>query len=148
MEIRWDRHMILREKLSASIFKDNFKKCVNYIMYEKPILVQRGKDAFWSISQEMLRDMLDGFMIAIDFEQKKDGSFYGTLIPFGDIVAHGKTIDDMVDNAAEQLIVYAQEYYENFNAYYNNEKQRSHLPYIINILSRRNIEEVRKLIQP
>lgn len=138
--------MIMKELLSATQVQNEFSQFVDSIIHQKPIAVKRNDDIFWSFSKQIAEELLAGYTLAIEYENEEDGSFFGSLVPLEDIVVHGKTMDDMIEDAAIQLVEYAQEYYQEFNKYYNAPNRRSHLPYILNVLSQNDIEGVKKLI--
>ncbi|PGP18624.1 hypothetical protein COA01_23055 [Bacillus cereus] len=138
--------MVLEGVLNAGEVKDNFNELVDSVIQQKPIAMEQNGDIIWFFSQVMMKEMLSGYTLAIEYEKEEDDSFSGSLIPLGDIVVHGKTIEDMVEDAAIQLIEYAEDYYKEFNLYYNSPNRRPHLPYVLNILSQSDIEGVKKLI--
>ncbi|WP_093673103.1 hypothetical protein [Sporolactobacillus nakayamae] len=82
----------------------------------------------------------------MEYEQEDNGSLVGSLLPIQDIVTYGNSVNDLLDDAATQLVEYAQDYYAHFDKYYHAPNRKSHLPYVLNILSQQEIDGVKKLI--
>ncbi|KIY20901.1 hypothetical protein [Mesobacillus subterraneus] len=55
--------------------------------------------------------------------------------------------EQMTEDAALQLIEYAQDYYKDFPKYYNSPNRKGHLPYILHVLAQENLEGVKALIR-
>lgn len=139
--------MILQDVLNATQVRNEFSQFVDSVIYEKPLAVKRNLDVFWSFSKHITKELLDGYTFAMEYEQEEDGSFSGSLLPFDDIVVHGKTLEEMIEDTAIQLFEYAEDYYKDFAKYHNAPNRRNHLPYILNILSQDDIEGVKQLIR-
>lgn len=139
--------MIVQEVLNATAVRNDFSKFIDSVVHVKPQVVKRNRDVFWSFSQEITSELLSNYTISIEYEHEEDGSFSGSLIPLDDIVIHGSTFEEMIDDAAEQLVEYARDYYEDFIMYYNSPNRRAHLPFILNILSQEDLDGVKKIIR-
>lgn len=139
--------MILQDVLNATKVRQDFSQFVDDVIHTKPMAVKRNRDVFWSMSKQITNELLAGYTLAINYEEEEDGSFSGSLIPMEDIVVFGDTLEDMIEDAAIQLIEYAQDYYNDFAKYHNAPNRRSHLPYILNVLSQDDIDGVKDLIR-
>lgn len=139
--------MIMQDLLSATEVRADFSRFIDNVVHVKPLAVKRNRDVFWSISQQITLELLSGYTIAVEYEQEEDGSFSGSLLPFNDIVCYGDTFEQMMEDAALQLIEYAQDYYKDFPKYYNSPNRKGHLPYILHVLAQENLEGVKALIR-
>ncbi|WNF25293.1 hypothetical protein [Mesobacillus jeotgali] len=139
--------MIMQDLLSATQVRADFSRFVDNVVHVKPFAVKRNRDVFWSISQQITLELLAGYSIAVEYEQEEDGSFSGSLLPLNDIVCYGDTFEEMIEDAALQLIDYAQDYYKDFARYYNAPNRKDHLPYVLNVLTQENLDGVKGLIR-
>lgn len=138
--------MIMQGILNATTVRQEFSQFVDSVVREKPQAVKRNRDIFWSISHDMLGDILKNFSLAIECEQEEDGTYVGSLVQIQDIIAYGDTYDEMIEDAAKQLEDYAHDYIDQFTKYYNAPNRKSHFPFILNVLNQTDIEGVKKLI--
>lgn len=138
--------MIMQGILNATAVRQDFSQFVDTVVRERPQAVKRNRDMFWSISHEMLVDLLKDFTLAIEYEKEEDGSYVGSLLQIKDIIAYGDTYEEMLEDAALQLEEYAHEYIEDFTKYYNTPNRKSHFPFILNVLNQDDLEGIKKII--
>ncbi|MFT8312213.1 MAG: hypothetical protein ABF629_13710 [Sporolactobacillus sp.] len=136
----------MQDTLQATQVRKDFSRFVDAVIHDKPQAVKRNHDVFWSLSQTMMTEVFSGYTFALEYEQEGDGSLVGSLLPIQDIVVYGKSVNDLLDDAATQLVEYAQDYYAHFDKYYHAPNRKSHLPYVLNVLSQQDSDGVRKLI--
>lgn len=138
---------MMQNLLSATQVRADFSQFIDNVVHVKPQAVKRNRDVFWSISQKVTTELLAGYSIVVEYEQEEDGSFAGSLLPLNDIVCYGATFEAMIEDAAQQLVEYAQDYYQDFSRYYHSPNRKAHLPYVLNVLSQENLDGVKALIR-
>ena len=139
--------MIMPNVLNATQVRADFSRFVDTVVHEKPQVVKRNRDVFWSISHKMTEELLSAFSLAIEYEQEEDGTFVGSFIQLEDIIAYGNTFQAMLDDAARQLKEYAVDYYDDFTRYYNAPNRKAHLPFVLNVLIQEDLDGIKHLIR-
>jgi predicted RNase H-like HicB family nuclease len=139
--------IMIQDLLNVTQVRNDFSQFVDKVLFEKPQAVKRNRDVFWSISQNVTLELLSGFTFAMESEQEEDGTYVGSLLQVPDIIAYGATQEEMIEDAAQQLVEYAQDYYTNFQRYYHSPNRKSHLPFILNVLTQENLDGVKALIR-
>lgn len=136
----------MQDVLNATDVRKHFGPFIDSVVREKPRAVKRNRDVIWSFSEELTNEILSRYTFQLEYEMEEDGSLTGSLQQIEDIIVSGSSEQELVTDAAEQLIEYAQDYYSDFNRYFYSTNRRIHLPFIFNVLVQKDIESVKKLI--
>ena len=131
--------------LNVTEVRAKFSEFIDRVVREKPQLVKRNRDVVTTISLSHMNDLLMVYEFTMEYEETDEG-FVGSIEQIDDIIGSGKSIEDLKLNLAEQLIEYAEDYYNDFSKYYNAPNRRAHYPYIFRILIQNDVESVRDLI--
>ena len=64
-----------------------------------------------------------------------------------DLVENGKDEKTAIKQLAQYIYEYAEEYYADFELFYNAPNRRGHLPYVLDVLSVKDISEIESSIE-
>jgi predicted RNase H-like HicB family nuclease len=133
--------------LSATEVRANFGLFIDNVVHQKPQVVKRNRDIIVALSQTYLKDTLSIYEFTIEFEQDEDGIFAGSIEQIPDILGEGKSLEELRNDLAYQLIEYAQDYYDDFERYHNYSNRRDHVNYVLRVLLEdENIESVASML--
>lgn len=138
--------MIHVEVLDATEVRKEWGRFIDSVVMHKPQFVKCSQDYVFAASLEMLADILAPYKLTVNIYQEEDGSVTASLEEI-DIAVNGKNEKEVIDNLTADLVEYAKEYYDAYTLYSKAPNRKNHLPYIINIVSKNDINEVRELIR-
>ena len=98
--------MLLLEARNATNVRNEFSQFVDDVVRERPQAVKRNRDHFWSISDEMLDVILEQINFSLTYDIDEDGQYSGYINEIDDLVFYGSTKEEMIQDAANQLLEY------------------------------------------
>ncbi|MBO8127101.1 MAG: hypothetical protein H0Z38_07700 [Firmicutes bacterium] len=120
--------------------------------FEIPVIQPRKKSEDFSalLRRDLLKALLDKDQVtafSVEFFSEDDGSVTVSVDPFG-IIVNGETREKAIDNAVDDVIDYAKEYFEpeNFLLYSRSPNRRSHLALVVKVLLSDSEEQVKGLL--
>lgn len=131
--------------MNSTTVRNHFSEFVDNVVRDKPQFMKRNRDLISFFSEEQLNSLLEKYQFHVKVEKDEDGSFNVMDEKF-DLIGWGDTPEEALNDFAEQLIEYAQEYYEDFAMYFQSPNRRPHYPYILHVLSKNSVNEVRTII--
>lgn len=134
----------VKKTLNATDVRKHWEQFNDDIIKDGPRFVKSNRDTWAALSSDHLKVAFSHFSFAINYLQEEDGTVTATLDDFG-LVENGDN-KEVLDLIVDELIEYANEYYENFNLYFNSSNRRDHFPYIMNVLAQDNNDDVKGLI--
>lgn len=140
------RSMMMLDVINATDVRKNWSLFIDEVIHGKPGVVKRNRDFFLSISLEQALSLLEGFHFTAEIMPEQDGSITLSLEEI-DLVVNSPDLDTAKTAMAEELINYANDYFNDFQLYYNAPNRKNHFPYVLKILLLKdNIEAVCGLI--
>lgn len=136
---------VMQGILNATDVRKEWGGFIDTVVRLKPQIVKRNRDMIAVLSMDHLERILASFRFTMEYEQEEDGSYSGTLEQF-DIAANAVDVDSLKKQLAHYLIVYAQEYMDEFHLYANSPNRKEHFPFLIHVLIQSDIHNVIKLI--
>lgn len=97
------------------------------------------------LSNAQVLGLLKGYRFKPIYSAEEDGSVTAILEGF-DLVINAADHAQAVTRLAEELIEYAQEYYDQFQLYFASNNRQQHYPYILRVLLAEDLDEVKGLI--
>ena len=82
----------------------------------------------------MLKEILLEDKLQITLMTEDDGSVTGVVEQL-DITGNAADEDQLIKELADEVIAYAQDYYEEFSYWYSAPNRREHLPYVLAVLA-------------
>ncbi|NLC85101.1 MAG: hypothetical protein GX749_08510 [Ruminococcaceae bacterium] len=101
---------------------------------QKPKLIKRSRDLIFAINFDMLKEILLEDKLQITLMTEDDGSVTGGVEQL-DITGNAADEDQLIKELADEVIAYAQDYYEEFSYWYSAPNRREHLPYVLAVLA-------------
>ena len=139
--ILFDHHAF--EITNATEMRKNWSRFYDHVVREKPLAITRNRDLAFLLSLSHLAILLEKYTLTVKYECDENG-YYAAHIEEMDIVEGGHNFKEMVDNLAEGLMSYANDYFE-FD-FYRATNRKSHLPYVLHVLIQKDKEAVKKLL--
>lgn len=131
--------------LNASEVRKNWGGFIDNTVRVKPQFVKRSRDSIVALSINNFRDILNSYTFTAALYKEDDGSITASLDQI-DLAVNGVDKNDALHKLASDLHEYAVDYYQEFDVWFSAKNRRPHFPYVMNVLSQPNLEEVRRLI--
>ncbi|WP_284643445.1 hypothetical protein [Paenibacillus silviterrae] len=128
--------------INATEVRANFGGFIDTIVREKPLAVKRNRDTIMAFSKQQMKELLSVYELTFEYDQDEDGIYAGSIEQIEDIVAEGRTLEELKLELARQLIEYAIDYENNYARYYNTPNRHKHAPYVLRVLLEDDIESV------
>lgn len=132
--------------VNATDARNKWSDFINSVIREKPKIIKRTKDYIFVSNLEMAKEMLKVYTFTANIFKEEDGSVTISLNEI-DIVANGKNEEEALNRLVNDLIEYAEDFYNDFQYWYSAPNRKKHLPYILNVLLQDSHEGVKKLIK-
>jgi len=133
------------QTLNATEVRKDFSRFIDSVVRDKPMVFKRNRDYIMSLSMQHAAVLLDNYSFQAQFITEDDGSITATLDNF-DLVINARDKTSALTGLAEELIDYANDYFNQFQLYFNSPNRKAHFPYVLRILMQDNLEEVKGLI--
>lgn len=137
--------MSFMQTIPATDIRKNFSSAIDKAVREKPVAFKRNRDNLMLLSKEQILGLLKGYRFKPIYIAEEDNSVTATLEGF-DLVINAANHAQAVTGLAEELIEYAQEYYDQFQLYFASNNRQQHYPYILRVLLAEDLDEVKGLI--
>jgi len=132
--------------VNATDVRKEWGSFIDSIVREKPKVIKRSRDYIFTASIDMLKEILKPYTFTVEIYKEDDGTVTASLNEI-DLVENASCEEEAIEKMAKSLIEYARDYYNEFQYWFSAPNRKSHLPYVLNVLLRDNIEEVKKLIK-
>ncbi len=127
--------------MNASEVRNEFSAFIDTVVRERPMIFKRNRDHVLSISTDQAKALLESYRFQAQLTPEEDGSVTITLEGF-DLVANAPDRDQTVLQMAEELIEYAQDYFDQFSLYFRAPNRKKHFPYVLKVSLAEGIQEV------
>ena len=131
--------------LNATDVRREWGKFIDTVVHLKPGLVKRNRDCFLSLSINHVMALLIDKTFKARFTTEGDYTVTATLDNF-DLVVNEKDEASARRALAEELVEYANDYFNDFQLYYNSLNRQPHFPYVLKVLIQNDINGVVGLI--
>ncbi|MGJ7045401.1 hypothetical protein HNR52_001602 [Thermoanaerobacterium thermosulfurigenes] len=132
--------------VNATDVRKEWADFINSVVREKPKIIKRTKDYVFVSNIDMIKEMLTAYTFTANILNEDDGTVTISLNEI-DIVVNGKDENEALNLLVDDMIEYAEDFYNDFQYWYSAPNRREHLPYVLNILLQDNPEGVKKLIK-
>lgn len=119
--------------VKSSEVRSQWSSMVDEVVRNKPIIVNRTRDNFVMINDNLLLEMLSYINLEVELSKDSDDTILASCDMLS-IYESGEDEQTAKDNLVESIIEYAYEFYEEYNLYSNAPNRKSHLPYVFKIL--------------
>jgi len=135
------------QAMLATEVRAHMSSFMDTVVREKPQAIRRNRDIIIATSHEQMRFFLSVYTFNFEYEQDEDGRFAGSMKEIDFIVADGATLEELRLHLAQQLIDYAQDYFQDYVRYSHAPNTRPHAPYVLRVLLEDNVEAVSRLLK-
>lgn len=112
----------------------------------RPGFVERNGEHIAVLSVEHLEALVKAHEFHVQYVTEDDGSVTGSIQEI-DLVANAPSVDELQVLLAADLVEYAQEYLENFQAYFHSPNRKRHLPSVLRVIMQPDKESVVSLLR-
>lgn len=119
--------------MSSSEVRKDWSSVLDFVIRKKPMFIKRTRDRMILCSTEMMTQIVSNVTIVADMYTEKDNSITLSLKAM-DIIAHGENLQSAKAALANNIMEYAEEYYQEFELYSRAPNRKDHLPYVIKAL--------------
>jgi hypothetical protein len=137
--------MFMQDVMSATEVRKKWSTWIDRVVREKPSVVKRTHDYFVGISVEHLIKLLEPYKFEMEIDAEEDGSLVASLKGL-DLVVSGQNEYEARKALAQELLEYAQDYFEEFDLYYRTPNRQEHFPYLLKVLLLNDTREIERLI--
>ena len=131
--------------MSSSDVRRDWSSVLDSVIRKKPVFIKRTRDRMMLCSTEMMAQIVGNLPLVANQFTEKDNSVTLSLTAL-DIVSHGDTLQAAKAALADDIIEYAEEYYQEFETYSHAPNRKNHLPYVIKALIAKSPKELEEAI--
>lgn len=136
----------MQATLNATDVRKHWSQFNDDVVREGPRFVKRNRDEWAALSSDHLKEAFSHFNFEAQSYPEEDGTVTVALDNF-EIVENGDTENEALELVVDELIEYANEYLDNFNLYFNSPNRRKHFPFVMNVLTQNNQDDVKDLVK-
>ena len=133
------------ETEQASSVRKEWSFFIDKVLHEKPAFIKRRRDSIAAFSLEHLTTLLDGIKFQVDLTQEKDETWTAMLKDL-DLTVNASTKNEALNLLSQDLMDYANEYMDEFEAYYRSRNRKNHFPNIVKVLLQKDQKAVLDLL--
>lgn len=131
--------------LSSSEVRKDWSEVMDNVVRRGPVFIKRTRDYMVLCSTETISQLVaDTRFMAVSYEEE-DGSFTLSAEAL-DIIANGPDLSAAKRALAEEIMEYAEEYYQEFELYSRTPNRKGHLPYVFKALTAKTPKELEDAI--
>ena len=132
-------------KEQASQVRKEWSAFIDRVLHEKPAMIKRNRDQIAALSLDHLKTLLSSVKFTVSYLHEEDASWTAILSNF-DLVVNAKTKKEALEDLAQDLIEYANEYMDEFDQYYRSTNRKQHFPYVVKVLIQKDLKAVMELL--
>lgn len=129
------------QTINATEVRKEFSQFIDTVVREKPVVIKRNRDYVLSISLEQTVNLLADYHFHMNVFNEEDSSITATLNEL-DLIINTMDKDNLKNLMAQEILDYAEDYFEQFNLYYNSPNRQKHFPYVLKAILANNIGDV------
>lgn len=131
--------------ISSSDVRKDWSSVLDSVVRERPAFIKRIRDYMMLCTTDMVYELVSGVKFMATKYTEADGSVTLSLDDL-DIVVNGRNTEEAKSSLINDIVEYAEEYYQEFDRYSNSTNRRSHLPYVIKALTAKTPRELEDAI--
>mgnify|MGYP000050887177 CR=1 FL=1 len=130
--------------ISASDVRKDWSRVIDSVIHVRPAFIKRTRDKMVLCSNDTVRQLVRTTPIAANSFIEDDGSVTLSMVDV-DLVVNADTIEAAKSELINDLIEYAEEYYQNFELY--SRSSNRNLPLVMKVLTAASKEELEDAVQ-
>lgn len=133
------------EMTKATDIRKEWSAACDSVVRDKPLFIKRTRDRIWMSGMDVMTQILEAYDFNADLLHEKDGSITLSLREI-DLIENG--IDEIAARKAlgDAILVYSDDYYNEFDMYSHTPNRKAHIPYIFKALIIGDGEEIGRQI--
>ena len=132
--------------ISASDVRKDWSRVIDSVIHVRPAFIKRTRDKMVLCSNDTVRQLVRTTPIAANSFIEDDGSVTLSMVDV-DLVVNADTIEAAKSELINDLIEYAEEYYQNFELYSRSSNRKDHFPLVMKVLTAASKEELEDAVQ-
>ena len=124
----------MKTLMKSADVRKNWSDTINSVIRKRPMFFRRNKDKLAFMSLEQLQLILDPFKLTMRILDEEDGSSTG-IIEELDLLENAETVSELKVKLISELLVYCEEYMNEFQKYYHSDNRKNHFPYVYKVLA-------------
>jgi hypothetical protein len=126
---------------AATDVRKNWGEFIDTVAHQKPQMVKRNRDYFLAIGLNHLRALTEDVRFNVELILEEDGSTTAALVEI-DLVTNADTEEAALHLLAEDILEYAEEYFEDFQTMYNAPNRKSHFRHVLAAMIQEDPEKI------
>ncbi len=131
---------------NASDVRKNWGGFIDSVIRDKPKIIKRSRDRIIAMNLELMQELLGNRTLTVTLLEEDDGSISGVIEELS-LMANASSEEVLLDVLAQDALVYAEDYYREFSYWHSASNRKTHLPFIIAIISRNDVNSVKELFR-
>ncbi len=131
--------------INASDARREWSSVIDSVVRQRPAFIKRTRDTVIMLSEETVAQMVSDVQFTVTQFQEEDDSITLSLDSL-DIISHGEDIKSAKAALAENVMEYAEEYYQEFELYSKAPNRKGHLIYVIKALTAKSSKELEDML--
>lgn len=123
----------MMEVISATDARKDWSQLFDSVVREKPQMIKRTRDYVLMTEVSLIKDILAVYNFTAKEFTEEDNSVTLSLNEI-DLVVNGTTEDDAKIKLAEDILEYAEEFYDDFHYLSAVPNRKKHIPYVLKAL--------------
>jgi len=141
--------MTMLAEMKFTEVRNNFTNVIDRVQRLSPVVVKPRKQSetyTFLLNEALVQQLLREITLKVKWFQEEDGSVTLGLDEL-ELYVNGDTEDRALEELAEDVMAYAEDYMEEPDRYFNAPNRRHHFPYLFKVLLCNNKEEVKQLLR-
>ena len=131
--------------LNATDVRKEWSTVIDNTIREKPQFIRRTRDYMMLADIEFLEILLESYKFTANKLREKDKSITLVLNEI-DLIVNAKTEEEAKTKLAEEILEYAEDFYNEFNVWSIAPNRKAHIPYVFKVLILDDIKKIEELI--
>ena len=131
--------------LNATDVRKEWSTVIDNTIREKPQFIRRTRDYMMLADIEFLEILLESYKFTAKKLIEKDKSITLSLNEI-DLIVNAKTEEEAMTKLAEEILEYAEDFYNEFNVWSIAPNRKAHIPYVFKVLILDDIKKIEELI--
>ena len=137
----------MRDMLTLNVtdVRKEWSTVIDNTIREKPQFIRRTRDYMMLADIEFLEILLESYKFTANKLIEKDKSITLVLNEI-DLIVNAKTEEEAKTKLAEEILEYAEDFYNEFNVWSIAPNRKAHIPYVFKVLILDDIKKIEELI--
>ena len=131
--------------LNVTDVRKEWSTVIDNTIREKPQFIRRTRDYMMLADIEFLEILLESYKFTANKLIEKDKSITLVLNEI-DLIVNAKTEEEAKTKLAEEILEYAEDFYNEFNVWSIAPNRKAHIPYVFKVLILDDIKKIEELI--